>query len=219
MAFLRSVGSLETGPSIEGHGIFLRTPVMSDFAEWAKLRSESRSFLTPWEPLWQQDDLTRPAYRRRLKRYQREIREDLGYPFFLFRAGDDVLLGGLTLTNVRRGVSQCCSLGYWMGASHADRGYMTNAVQAILPFVFETLKLHRLEAACLPHNAASIKLLEKVGFKREGYARNYLCINGQWQDHLLYARIVEDQNQTDDRGEPDVSQNRQRILVKQRESR
>lgn len=219
MAFLRSVGSLETGPSIEGHGIYIRTPVMGDFAEWAKLRSESRSFLTPWEPLWPQDDLTRPAYRRRLKRYQREIRDDQGYPFFLFRSGDDVLLGGLTLTNVRRGVSQCCSLGYWMGAPHADRGYMTNAVSAILPFVFETLKLHRLEAACLPHNAASIKLLEKVGFRREGYARNYLCINGRWQDHLLYARLAEDEAEDDRQERTEASQNGQRILVKHQESR
>ena len=192
MAFLRSVGSLENGPSIDGEGIYLRTPVAADFKEWAQLRAESRSFLTPWEPLWPNDDLTRTAFRRRLRRYQREIRDDQGYPFFMFRAGDDVLVGGLTLTHVRRGVSQSCMLGYWMGASHADRGYMTNGVRAILPFIFETLKLHRVEAACLPHNVASIKLLEKVGFTREGHARNYLCINGQWQDHLLYARVFED---------------------------
>jgi len=194
MAFLRSAGSLESGPSIEGNGVYLRTPVLGDFKEWADLRAESRSFLAPWEPLWPRDDLTRSAYRRRLKRYHREIRDDLGYPFFLFRIGDDVLLGGLTLTYVRRGVSQTCTLGYWMGAPHADRGYMTNAVRAILPFIFETLKLHRVEAACLPHNIASIKLLEKVGFTREGYARSYLCINGRWQDHLLFARTLEDHN-------------------------
>ena len=192
VAFLHSVGSLDTGPNIKGDGVFLRTPTMNDFREWSELRAESRSFLAPWEPIWPSDDLTRQAFRRRLKRYQREIRDDLGYPFFLFRSGDNALLGGLSLTHVRRGVAQACTLGYWMGAPHASRGYMTNAVCAILPFVFESLKLHRIEAACLSHNTASIKLLEKTGFTREGHARNYLCINGRWQDHLLFARVLED---------------------------
>ncbi|MBB4304230.1 ribosomal-protein-alanine N-acetyltransferase [Rhodobium orientis] len=192
VAFLHSVGSLDTGPTIKGDGVFLRTPTMNDFREWSELRAESRSFLAPWEPIWPSDDLTRQAFRRRLKRYQREIRDDLGYPFFLFRSGDNTLLGGLTLTHVRRGVAQACTLGYWMGAPHADRGHMTNGVRAVLPFVFETLKLHRIEAACLSHNIASIKLLEKTGFVREGHARNYLCINGRWQDHLLFARVLED---------------------------
>ena len=79
-----------------------------------------------------------------------------------------------------------------MGAPHAGRGYMTAAVRAVLPFVFDTLCLHRLEAACLPHNLPSIRLLERVGFQREGLARRYLCINGVWQDHLLFALLRDD---------------------------
>ena len=102
------------------------------------------------------------------------------------------LVGGLTLCNVRRGVTQSCTLGYWIGAPHAQKGYMTAAVRAVVPFVFDSLELHRLEAACLPANAASIKLLEKTGFKREGLARRYLRINGVWQDHLLYALLDTD---------------------------
>ena len=66
---------------------------------------------------------------------------------------------------------------------------MTAAVRALLPFAFGALRLHRVEAACIPSNAASVRLLEKTGFTREGYAREYLCINGIWQDHLLYARL------------------------------
>jgi ribosomal-protein-alanine N-acetyltransferase len=66
---------------------------------------------------------------------------------------------------------------------------MTAAVRAIVPFAFASLRLHRLEAACIPSNGGSIKLLEKTGFAREGYAREYLCINGIWQDHLLYAHV------------------------------
>ena len=192
MAFLRSVSGFDVSLSIAGQGVRLRTPQMSDYAEWADLRERSRAFLTPWEPVWPRDDLTRTAFRRRLRRYAQDIRDDQAYPFFVFRVPDGMLLGGMTLSNVRRGVAQTCSLGYWMGAVHAGKGHMTAAVQAVIPFVFETLCLHRLEAACLPHNVPSIRLLERVGFQREGLARRYLCINGVWQDHLLYALLRDD---------------------------
>ena len=101
-------------------------------------------------------------------------------------------VGGLTLANIRRGVAQAGAIGYWVGAPFARQGYMTAAMRALIPFCFGTLRLHRLEAACIPSNAASIALLEKTGFRREGYARSYLCINGIWQDHLLYARLQSD---------------------------
>ena len=192
MAFLRSVGGFDVSLQVSGQGVRLRTPQMSDYAEWAELRERSRAFLTPWEPTWPKDDLTRTAFRRRLRRYAQDIRDDQAYPFFVFRAPDDALLGGLTLSNIRRGVAQSCALGYWMAAPHAGRGHMTAAVRAVLPFVFDTLCLHRLEAACLPHNLPSIRLLERVGFQREGLARRYLCINGVWQDHLLYALLRDD---------------------------
>ena len=120
------------------------------------------------------------------------MRADQAYPFFVFRKPDGVLVGGLTLANVRRGIAQAGSLGYWMGEPHARRGHMTDAVRALIPFAFNTLRLHRLEAACIPTNVASIRLLEKVGFKREGLARQYLCINGRWQDHILYALLASD---------------------------
>lgn len=190
MALFRSVVWSETLPAIEGAGVSLRAPEMSDYAEWARLRVESRAFLEPWEPLWPEDDLTRGAYRRRLRRYAREMRDDLGYPFLVFRAHDRVLLGGLTLTNVRRGVAQSASLGYWIGAPYARQGYMTAAVAALLPFAHGVLRLRRIEAACLPHNTASVRLLERCGFVREGYAREYLCIAGKWQDHALYAHLA-----------------------------
>lgn len=190
--FLRGVALRETGPVIHGAGLMLRTAAMADYPAWSALREESRQFLAPWEPIWAADELSRTAFRRRLKRYARDIREDQGYPFLVFREADGALLGGLTLAYVRRGVTQSCSLGYWMGARHAGRGIMTAAVRAVLPFAFSTLKLHRVEAACLPSNAASIRLLEKVGFRQEGYARRYLCINGEWRDHLLFALISGD---------------------------
>ena len=165
---------------------------MADYAEWAGLREASRAFLTPWEPTWPADDLTRAAFRRRLRRYAEDQRSDQSYAFFIFRSSDQVLLGGLTLANVRRGVAQAGSLGYWIGEPYARRGHMTAAVRALLPFAFGALRLHRVEAACIPSNATSIRLLENSGFAREGYAREYLCINGIWQDHLLYARLQDD---------------------------
>jgi ribosomal-protein-alanine N-acetyltransferase len=170
----------------------LRTPVSSDYAEWAAVREKSRDFLTPWEPTWPADDLTRSAFRRRLKRYAEDQRGDLAYAFLIFRSEDGALVGGLTLANIRRGVAQAGSIGYWVGQPFARKGYMTAAVRALIPFCFGTLRLHRLEAACIPDNAASIGLLEKTGFRREGYARGYLCIDGVWQDHLLYARLKDD---------------------------
>jgi ribosomal-protein-alanine N-acetyltransferase len=189
MAFFRTVSFSEPLPVIEGDGVFLRAPQMSDYSEWTTLREASRAFLTPWEPTWPSDDLSRGAFRRRLRRYAEDQRADTSYAFFLFRKSDDALVGGVTLANIRRGVAQAGSLGYWIGEPFARRGLMSGAVQALVPFSFGSLRLHRLEAACIPSNTASIRLLEKAGFVREGYARDYLCINGLWQDHLLFARL------------------------------
>lgn len=196
MAFFRSASHSETLSVIEGREVTLRAPHMGDYPEWASLREASRAFLTPWEPIWPADDLTRAAFRRRLRRYAEDLRADQSYALFVFRHGDGALVGGLTLANVRRGVAQAGSLGYWIGQPYARRGYMLAAVCALIPFAFDSLRLHRLEAACIPTNEASIGLLHKSGFQREGYAREYLCINGIWQDHLLFARLKDDPTRT-----------------------
>lgn len=178
--------------AIEGDGVLLRTPQARDFPQWSQLRKTSHAFLTPWEPVWPTDDLTRGGFRRRLRRYAQDIEADEAYPFLIFRSSDHVLLGGITLSNVRRGIVQSGMLGYWIGAPYARQGYMRAAIHALLPFLFLRLSLHRIEAACLPDNIASIRLLEGTGFQREGLARQYLCINGEWQDHLLFGRLKGD---------------------------
>lgn len=175
-----------------GERVHLRAPVLADWAAWARLRGESREFLTPWEPTWPADALTRAAFRRRLRRYCREAREEVGYAFFVLRNGDNRLLGGITLSSVRLGAARSCSVGYWIGKPHARQGYMTEAVGAICGFVFDVLVLHRIEAACVQGNAASERLLMKCGFQREGYARGYFQINGAWRDHLLFALLESD---------------------------
>ena len=191
MAFSRSILP-DVDAEVRGRQVYLRQPAMGDYSAWAELRALSRQHLTVWEPLWTRDELSRSAFRRRLRQYQREMREDQGYAFLVFREGDAMLVGGLTISNVRRGVAQSASVGYWMGLPHVRRGYMTDALRAVLPFAFATLGLHRLEAACLPHNAPSARVLEKAGFRREGTARRYLKINDIWQDHDLYALLHDD---------------------------
>ena len=192
MAFLRATAPYET-PVISGRRA---VPAHAEPRRLSRpgreLRAESRAFLTPWEPTWPADDLTRTAFRRRIRRYHAEVREDRAYPFFIFRQTDYALLGGITLSNVTRGMTQTATLGYWMGERHAGRGHMTRAVKALAPFAFGALRLHRLEAACLPHNAASMRLLERVGFRREGLARGLVCINGRWQDHIVFALLADD---------------------------
>jgi ribosomal-protein-alanine N-acetyltransferase len=182
----------DRGLNLTGDGVRLRPPRMSDHAEWSELRMKSREFLQPWEPTWPADDLTKSAFRRRLAAYARDIDLDQAYPFFVFRSNDDALLGGVTLSNVRRGVAQMGSIGYWIGLPYVRRGHMLSAVRAIAPFAFQRLGLHRLEAACIPENVASRELLLKAGFRLEGEARAYLKINGVWRDHLLFGMLAGD---------------------------
>lgn len=190
MVFLRSAPAFETAQPLTGRMVTLRPPLNQDYPAWAELRAMSREHLVPWEPIWPRDDLTRSAYRRRLRHYAREARDDHGYAFFVVETVSGRLVGGITLSNVRRGVTQSATLGYWMGAPFARRGMMSDAVECITPFVFQELRLHRLEAATQPQNIPSARVLEKNNFQREGYARSYLKINGVWQDHVLYGRLA-----------------------------
>lgn len=176
----------------EGRRLYLRAPALEDWQAWAELRAKSRAFLTPWEPTWSRDALTRTLYRRRLRQYAEEWRQGMGYSFFLIGRADDRLVGGISLSNVRRGVAQAGTLGYWVGASYAGRGYMTEAIGLALDFAFTDLGLHRVEAACLPSNEPSKAVLLKNGFQEEGFAQKYLRIDGEWRDHLLFGLLKDD---------------------------
>lgn len=173
---------------VRNDSIVLRSPRLEDFEQWRVLREKSRSFLQPWEPAWQSDEFTRFAYRVRLRHQQSTAADQSAHSFFIFQPGTDVLLGGITLSNIRKGVAQTGTLGYWIGEPYARQGHMTSAVLALRSHAFSALGLHRLEAACLPSNTPSIRLLERTGFEREGFAKAYLKINGRWEDHILWGQ-------------------------------
>jgi ribosomal-protein-alanine N-acetyltransferase len=179
-------------PALRGERIHLRMPVVNDFREWAALRHESRRFLEPWEPRWTLDELERSAWRQRLRRYRDDYVSGTAVPFFIFASEPERLVGGITIGNIRQGVSQSGQIGYWVGERHAGQGYMLEAIRLVTAYAFQTLRLHRIEAACIPDNQRSMRVLEKAGFQREGLLRSYLRINGAWKDHLLYALIADD---------------------------
>ena len=177
---------------IKGKRLYLRYPVLSDWRQWSALRHESRHHLVPWEPVWTTDTLTRKSFKERLRRYSADARIDTGYAFFLFTQEDHQLVGSITLSNIRRGVAQMGTVGYWTGLPFVRQGYMQEGLSVLLPVLFDRYALRRVEAACLPENVASADLLKKVGFTHEGRARQYLCINGNWHDHLLFAMLKRD---------------------------
>ena len=177
---------------VEGDRITLRLPKHADWRAWTTLREESTDFLRPWEPVWAQDHLSRRAFTNRVYWAGRAEAQGTALPLLMFRRQDDALLGAITLDNIRRGPAQAGTLGYWVGAAHARQGYMREAIEAVVHHAFAQMDLSRIEAACLPGNAASRGVLEKTGFKYEGVAQSYLQINGRWRNHVLYANLRSD---------------------------
>lgn len=183
---------------IETERMVLRLPEHADFTCWTRLRIDSRDFLTPWEPVWAVDHLTRRAFTHRVYWARRARKNGTALPLFLFRR-DGVLLGAITLDNIRRGPAQTGTIGYWIGAPYARMGYMREAIGALVHHAFADLDLSRIEAACLPENTASRTVLERSGFKYEGVAQSYLQIAGRWRNHVLYSNL-----RSDRRGKTDV---------------
>ncbi|MEM6972417.1 MAG: GNAT family protein [Pseudomonadota bacterium] len=172
--------------------LVLRAPELADFEAWAMLRRESRSFLQPWEPRWSADHLTSRAFRNRVVWADRSIRQGDAVPLFITLRETGAVVGGLTLSNIRREPAEAGTLGYWTGARHLRQGYMREALTALVAHACGEMNLSRLEAACLPDNIASRALLERCGFKYEGVAQSYLQIDGRWRNHVLYAALRPD---------------------------
>ncbi|WP_136634729.1 GNAT family N-acetyltransferase [Pseudooceanicola onchidii] len=185
---------------IETERLTLRPPVHGDHRSWAALRSESQDYLTKWEPAWAADHLTRRSFTNRVYWAQRSIANSSAVPLFLFRREDDDLVGAITLDNIRRGPAQAGTIGYWTGERHARQGYMREAINAVVHHAFHRMDLSRIEAACLPENTPSRRLLESCGFKYEGVAQSYLQIDGRWRTHVLYASLRMDRRGRTDAG-------------------
>jgi len=190
---------LRRRPVLETARMVLRLPQHADYRAWAALREVSAEFLTPWEPTWADDHLSRRAFTGRVSWAARAESDGRALPLFLIRKPDQVLVGAITLDNIRRGPAQTGTLGYWVGQPFARQGYMREAIEAVVQHAFLRLDLSRIEAACLEKNVASRGVLEKSGFKFEGVAQSYLQIAGRWRNHVLYAQLRHDR-----RGRTDV---------------
>ena len=187
-----AIQSLLSKKKLTGKRVFLRPPKRRDALKWQKLRITSKSFLVPWEPSWDASSCTRRAYLRYFKNSNYLANMDRAYSFLIFKRDDKALLGGINVGNVRRGVSQSASIGYWIGVKYARNGYMKEALKLLIPSLFIDLRLNRIEAATLEENIASRNLLKKIGFKKEGVFRKYLKINGAWRDHVIYGLLEND---------------------------
>jgi ribosomal-protein-alanine N-acetyltransferase len=170
--------------SIAGKRIFLRVPTSRDSGEFLALnRASARSHRGLVSPPNTPAQFT--AFLKRSRRADSAC-------FLICRVEDDAIVGSINLSQIFLSGFRNAYLGYFIGAQYSGQGYMTEAVQLMLRYAFEHLKLHRLEANIQPENIASIALVKRAGFIREGYSRRYLKICGRWRDHERWAIIAED---------------------------
>ena len=178
----------------------LRLPQLSGHKSWSRLRLESKDFLTPWEPTWTNDHLLRRPFVNRVNWAKRSMQNGTAIPLFIIGRNDGVLMGAITLDNIRRGPNQTATMGNWIGSPYVRQGFMSEAIVGLVNYAFGALDISRIESACLPENTPSRKLLEKCGFKYEGVAQAYIQIDGRWRTHVLYASIRYDRRGKTDTG-------------------
>ena len=184
-----NIFSIKKEIDLKGKKVILKKPKKENWNEWAQLRQKSRNFLQPWEPKWPKDFLTKESFNNFIAMVEASLKNKTSYNFFIFHKKNYNLMGGISLTNHKSEGYKSITIGYWMGEEFAGQGYMRDTLSATCDFCFFNLRLNRIEAACLPKNITSKKLLLNVGFEVEGYAKKYLNINGKLEDHLLLARI------------------------------
>jgi ribosomal-protein-alanine N-acetyltransferase len=177
-----------------GRRVILRPLATNDFDQWREVRRRCHDWLTQWEPSRQPgapDTVEdRQAFAARCGARAREIQLGSGYSLGIFV--DGWFAGEINLNSIHRGAFQSAYVGYWIDQRHAGHGYMPEALVLVCRFVFEQLELHRLQIAIIPRNAASRRVVEKLGLRNEGVAERYLEINGAWEDHVRYALTAEE---------------------------
>jgi [ribosomal protein S5]-alanine N-acetyltransferase len=172
--------------------IHLRFATIEDAPVFLTFYNEVRTFAAEFEPARSAEFYTLAGQRNNLENALSQMVQDKAYPFCICLNSTGEIVGRINLNNVVRGFFQSCNVGYIVHQKYNGRGFATTALRLLINYAFTELNLHRLEAGTLPHNYASQRVLEKAGFRREGYAKNYLFINGKWQDHLIFAKTVED---------------------------
>ena len=182
---------LDAGP------IYVRFAEPEDADAMVDLLERNHSFFAPYEPRRAPEQLRPDVQRELLAAIEARRGRGDEYAFGVFLAEGDLLIGRVNLTNVVRRAFMNAYLGYYLDRAYNGRGYMTKAVDAVVDFAFGPGRLHRVQAAVMPDNLASNRVLEKVGFRREGFAPRYLRIDDRWRDHYLYAVTSEERGPTD----------------------
>ena len=192
MSFLNAYSLKKNLFEITGRKVILRPPQYSDWKVWADERKKNKLYLQPWEPLWSINELERSSFVKRVRMFERLSHNDQAYSFLIFTSDNEDFIGEVNISNVQRGIIQSCTIGYWIAKDCEGKGMMSESLELVKEFIFNELKLHRIEAACLPHNMPSLKVLLKNGFIKEGTARKLLKINDKWQDHTVLSFILDD---------------------------
>ena len=192
MSFLNAYSLKKNLFEITGRKVILRPPQYSDLKAWADERKKNKLYLQPWEPLWSINELERSSFVKRVRMFERLSHNDQAYSFLIFTSDNEDFIGEVNISNVQRGIIQSCTIGYWIAKDCEGKGMMSESLELVKEFIFNELKLHRIEAACLPHNIPSLKVLLKNGFIKEGTARKLLKINDKWQDHTVLSFIFDD---------------------------
>jgi ribosomal-protein-alanine N-acetyltransferase len=175
---------MKTSKMPRGKKVFLRFPSSEDFAEFTALNKSSRKF--------HRNLVAPPTDEKSFNDFLNRNTLETDRCFLICRAEDGAIVGGAALSQIFRKVFQNAYLGYYLAEKYTGKGYMTEAVELVLRYAFKELKLHRVEANVQPENKSSIAVLQRCGFRREGFSPKYLKIGGRWRDHERFAITAED---------------------------
>jgi [ribosomal protein S5]-alanine N-acetyltransferase len=175
---------------IDTERLLLRPPRAGDIPALIRYYKENREHLTPWEPAWPEGFLTERFWQSQLAQIEEQARAGTALRLVVLKRADRrKLIGSINFTAIQRGALLACVLGYSLAEKEQGNGYMTEALRAAIDHVFRQLALHRVMANYIPRNVRSGRLLGRLGFVIEGYARDYMLVNGRWEDHVLTALI------------------------------
>lgn len=175
--------------------LVLRPPRTGDVAEIRRLLRVNDQHLRPWNPASPpgEDPSSITEVSKAVLRQRRDWKQGRGYVLMVaLTERPGTFVGKIALNGIIRGAMFGAYLGYWIAADAQGQGYVTEAISAVLDFAFGPAGLHRIQAAIMPRNARSLRVAEKLGFRREGYAERYLQIAGNWEDHVLFAKTREE---------------------------